>query len=546
MRLERPVLSGKGASQCCPRRRQVGGPHARLPADGGDACQIGNPPCIRHLLLLATAKLLVAIALRKNRLYALSLLQNNLDMPTPRVSCSQCRAAKAKCSYIPGDQSCTRCAQRRVLCELPGHRVNSTQEPSANGSDGSNLQTGALNERIGKIEKLLVELKSAMPISARKTDHRNHSVDESTKLGSSMPTPAVEQPSVLATRCSLPPMEEGQALLTEYLREFNNTVPLLVPEAIVSHMRDCYSGAAKGVASSWVLTYFVFGIAHRLRALDPSVRSEETFKTEQYLDKCLSSFSNVLLEEPNERIVQCLLGIAIMLQDSPKSHRVSSFVSIALRMAQELGYNEASISGSNQKVTGYLFWIAFSMDANLSMCALRPNTQKYEGISISLPHADDNDWWGLRTDNDDRRTNGPVEINFFFLNCSLAIVQAQALEEVFSPKANLQPVQYNFALHTVISKLAAWRRDSRIDSAEGLPSSELLHLAMLEASYFRTMYQFLAAQQIGVVGFRYDLFSHAVFQLLNHSQPARKLYEDARKLLNLLASPPIGILSLNR
>jgi hypothetical protein len=60
------------------------------------------------------------------------------------------------------------------------------------------------------------------------------------------------------------------------------------------------------------------------------------------------------------------------------------------------------------------------------------------------------------------------------------------------------------------------------------------------------MYQFLAAQQIGVVGFRYDLFSHAVFQLLKHSQPARKLYEDARKLLDLLASPPMGILSLNR
>ncbi|GAB7332351.1 hypothetical protein MBLNU13_g04173t1 [Cladosporium sp. NU13] len=359
-----------------------------------------------------------------------------------------------------------------------------------------------------------------------------------------MPNPAVDQSSVLPTRCSLPPMEEGQALLTEYLRGFNSKVPLLAPEAIVSHMRDCYSGAAKGVASSWVLSYFVFGIAHRLRALDPFIRSDETFKTEQYLDKCLNSFSNVLLEEPNERIVQCLLGIAIMLQDSPKSHRLSSFVSIASRMAQELGYNEVSISGSSQKVTCYLFWIAFSMDANLSMCTLRPNTQKYADISINLPNANNNDWWGIRPDSDDKQTNGLMETNFFFLNCTLASIQAQALEEVFSPKANLQPIQYNFALHTVITKLEAWRRDRYIVPAESLESHELLHLAMLEASYFRTSYQLAAAQQVGVVGFRYDLFSHVALRLQIH--PQRSTLEDARSLLSLLASPPLGILSMNR
>jgi hypothetical protein len=473
-------------------------------------------------------------------------------MPTPRQSCSRCRKDKARCSYIIAHESCTRCIQRHLVCELPVGRTRSTQDLNADGADGEQLQTAALNQRIGKIEELLIELKSALPLSARNANVENRPIDQPVDSGPSNFDSPIDHSSRLGPmsdlpkRCSLPTMEEGQALLTDYLRDFNSRVPLLAPEAIVSHMRDCYSGAAKGFASSWVLTYVVLGIAHRLRALDPSVRSDETSKSEQYLDKCLNSFSNVLLEEPNERIVQCLLGIAIMLQDSPKSHRVLSFVSIALRMAQELGYNEAGPSGSNQRLASYLFWIAFSMDANLSMCALRPNTQKYSEISINVPQAaGDHDWWDMHSGDDGKRKNASPGPNFLFLNCSLATIQAQALEEVFSPKVNLQPIQYSFALNNVYTKLAEWRKDTQIASAEGLQNSELLHLTMLEASYFRTLYQLVAAQQIGVISFRYDLFSHVALRVQKHSQGST-FFEDARRLLSLLALPPIGILSLNR
>ena len=473
-------------------------------------------------------------------------------MPTPRRSCLRCRADKARCSYIPGDQSCTRCIQRQVACELPVDFARFTQGLNASGTDGSQLQTAALNQRIDKIEELLVELKSALPMSARKTDNGDRTVDKYMSAGSSTldsrdsqssrSDPVSREPP---TGCFLPPVEVGQGLLTDYLRDFNSKVPLLAPEAIVAHMRDCYSGAARGVASSWVLTHFVFGIAHRLRALDPSIRSDETSKAEQYLDRCLSSFSNVLLEEPNERIVQCLLGITFMLQDSHKSHRVSSFVAIALRMVQELGYNETGTPQSDNKVASYLFWIAFSMDADFSMCALKPTTQTCAEISISLPNANDHDWWDMRSAKDDKRMDRSPGTNFFFLRCSVASIQAQALEEIFSPTTNLQPVQYDLALRTMIVKLATWRRNSSIEPAKGLHTSELLHLTMLEASYFRTMYQLVAAQQIGVINFRYDLFSRAALSSQKHSQQSI-LYDDAHKLISLLASPPIEILSVNR
>ena len=351
------------------------------------------------------------------------------------------------------------------------------------------------------------------------------------------------------THCFLPPLDEGHALLTEYLRDFNSKVPLLEPEAIYSHVRDCYSGSAKGVASSWILTYTVFGIAHQLRALTPVATRSDTVGAGYYLDKCLDSFSRVLLEEPNERLVQCLLGVAIMLQHSGNSHRVASFISIAVRMSQELGYNEAQISANHDpsqgRVENYLFWISFFMDADLSMYALKPSTHKHTDITTGLPNAHDGDWWSTYRESSFDGTNGPPGINIFFLHSSLAIIQAQALEQVFSVKANLQPTQQIIAVQSITARLATWRWDSGLDAVTGLQGSDQLHLALLEASYFRTVYQLEASRQIGRFTYRKDMFSHVALRSQRYGQQS-KVYEDACRLLSLLASLPAGSACLSR
>jgi hypothetical protein len=324
---------------------------------------------------------------------------------------------------------------------------------------------------------------------------------------------------------------------------------LLNPEAIWTHMRDCYSRAADGVASSWILTWLVFGIAHQLRALSPVATRNDTVRAEYYLDKCLDSFARVLLEEPNEKLVQCLLGVAIMLQHSAKSHRVASFISIAVRMAQELGYNEAHISGSYDSAQGrvesYLFWICFFMDADLSMYALKPSTHKHSDISIGLPNAHYGDWWSRDTDGSLDGASSPPGINVFFLHSSLAVIQAQALERVFSVKANLQPTQQSIRVQSITAKLAAWRWNSGLNAVTDLQGSDLLHLVMLEASYFRTVYQLEASQQIGRFTHRQDMFSHIALRAQRHSQQSG-IYEDACRLLSLLASLPADIACLSR
>jgi hypothetical protein len=486
-------------------------------------------------------------------------------MPTPRKSCLRCHADKARCSYISRYQSCIRCIQKKIACELPvgsrrfaqaAEEDNDELTASSSYTHQSQSQTAALNSRIDKVEKLLADLKGSLPVSSSTANGGHRQIDEPTTAAPSIhlsrvdhtPTAGLSnKPSPSA--CSLPLLEDGQALLSEYLCNFNSRIPLLAPEAIVSHMRECYSGAAKRVPSSWILTFLVFGIAHRLRALDQSKRQDSTSQAEHYLDRCLDNFSKVLLEEPNERIVQCLLGTAILLQGSDKSHRVASFVAIAMQMAQELGYNEACMSGSKNpsqiKVENNVFWIAFYMDADLSMCALKPITQKHTDIMIELPSVHNDDSRAMSSDGIASGTGSPPGISFFFLHASLAVIQAQALEEVFSPRANSQPTQQSIAVHAIMTKLSRWREHSKLTSHDGFPVFDLLHLATLEAAYFRTLYQLLAAQQTASFTYRQDLFSHITLRAQRHARPSA-FYDDATRLLSLLALLPAEIASVNR
>jgi hypothetical protein len=148
-------------------------------------------------------------------------------------------------------------------------------------ANGSGLHTKALNQHIDEVEKLLAQLKSALPGSTREVNDEDSRPDKPVT-----PTSPINVPA--SGRCFLPSLDVSQALVSDYVHDFNKRIPLPAPEAIVFRIRDYYPGVAKGMASSWILTYFVFGIAHQLRALCPSATSYDRSQAEMYLGKCLN------------------------------------------------------------------------------------------------------------------------------------------------------------------------------------------------------------------------------------------------------------------
>jgi hypothetical protein len=347
--------------------------------------------------------------------------------------------------------------------------------------------------------------------------------------------PSMSLEDCISGKCFLPPPDEASSLLKEYLHDYNSRIPLFNPETICMHMRDCYSGAADGSPKSWVLAYITLGFGHRLRAMSLFAAVDDNSKADWYLNKCLSVLPDLLLEEPTLELVQALLGVSVLMQSSDRSRKAALFVSTAMRMAQNLAYNESGEddeqNSSKEKQELYVFWIAFFMDTAMNLRATRPNTTKLVDISAPLPHLGS-------LDPSTRDGNGlNREVNMFALHTSLAFIQAEALEELFSVKARRRsaPSIAN-ALKSVISKLGNWNKNNPlagVDASSILKSmylSDVMHAIVLEATYFETLYQLHAANALGAFASRLNVFSPDGLRMAGR-KTLFELYADAHRFL---------------
>lgn len=346
--------------------------------------------------------------------------------------------------------------------------------------------------------------------------------------------------------CYLPPKNQGSSLLNEFLHDFNSKIPLFSPESIYTHVRDCYSGEADGTPLTWVLTYLVFGIAHRLRAMSLFALADDTSKSDWYLKQSLAVLPELLLQEPSVPLVQALLGVSILLQTSVRVKRASIFICTAMYMAQDLGLNDASQVPSgdhpNDRVARYLFWIAYFMHTDECLSEVRPLTQRLADISTPLPESHAGDWWtsGEGTQGQSEQWNS----NVFALHAQLAVIQAESLEELFSVKARERSATSQAASYNnVITKLAGWRSKSVFTSLSprdiytSMYRSDLVHTIILEATYFRTLYQLHAASALGGFTRRIDVFGPMALRSMA-AIGTHALHQDARRFLTLIALMP--------
>lgn len=353
--------------------------------------------------------------------------------------------------------------------------------------------------------------------------------------------------------CFLPPADEGYSLLSEYLYDFNSIIPLFHPETIYKQIRACYAGEAVDETQRlyWVSTYVTLGIGHRLRAMSLFGSPEDTSNGDFYLNKCLDILQDLLLEEPSLQLIQALLGLSILLQTSYRSQKAALLVATALRMAQDLGYNEVVSENDQESVVGkqgvYLFWIAFSMNTSISLRASRSTTQRVVDIAVPLPNAHAADWWTLGP-SDNRCIT--MKVNIFTLHASLALIQAECSEDLFSVSARRQPPRSTTAtFNNLVIRLDSWKRSNPLTTMEAstmlaeMYQSEILHCVILESSYFETLYRLHASKTLGAFTHRLDVFSNTSLK----SASARihfDIFTDAQKLLQMSGLIPQGNLSV--
>ena len=353
----------------------------------------------------------------------------------------------------------------------------------------------------------------------------------------------------LAQLChrDLPSAHEASLMLQEYLMDFNAVIPLFDSRAIVVHFQNCYSGRPDVNGVSWGTLYVVLGIAHQLRAMIPLATPDDNIRAFKYLERCMRRLPDLLMDTPSLALIQCLLGVAIIVKGTPRSRSAALFVSIAMRLAQDMGYNARRMQNGNGGIEAeqenLVFWIAFLLDADHSLRSNRLPTQSYEHIDVELPDEDPISGAGtVRTD------VGSLKANILRLRVEMSLIQAEIMEELFSVKARRKPVTELTRIADLITlRLHRWR-DSWVfqvnpnDLKLMLQRSEMVHVLVLEAAYFTT--NCALESEIIQTGQRSDC-SIFTSDMLTKQAAIKEppCYHHARRLLELMAVSPSGDIS---
>ncbi|KAL5416837.1 hypothetical protein PMIN03_001907 [Paraphaeosphaeria minitans] len=351
--------------------------------------------------------------------------------------------------------------------------------------------------------------------------------------------------SVIApnTMCakSLPEPELGASLLAEFLVDFNTVYALYRPNEIADHIRICYEGRSDGTALAWASAYVVLGIAHRARAQSNIATPMDNELADYYLHKILPTVSGLLIAAPTLGLVQCLIGLAMLIRTSSHSQPSGVFISTALRIAQFLAYEQDdgnTTSGLEVDVEQQrrVFWCAFMLDTGESVFSNGPSTRRKEDIRAPFPNENPQDSLGSVT-----AAEGDWKVNLFALRIRLALLQSDAIDKVLSISA--RGGDREAAAQDVLSRLQAWRdnevfRQRPEQLMQLLYRSDLMHVLAVEASYFATVFRINAFLSLGKNPL-VNPFSADVLAILAGTKK-HGAYKDAERLLTHLTLIPHG------
>jgi hypothetical protein len=360
------------------------------------------------------------------------------------------------------------------------------------------------------------------------------------------PCDDVPEEKISTCHDTLPAPQLGASLLAEFLVDFNTVFPLYRPYAIVNHLRICYEGGSDGSALAWASAYVVMGLAHRMRAMSAVATPQDDEMADWYLAHILPTLSGLLVAPPSLGLVQCLLGLAMLIRSSANTTPHALFVTTALRIAQTLAYEYFNVDCQDTECDAQdleqqrrVFWLAFMQDTEESILSNIPSTHRREDITADLPETDPEDSFGAV-----KAAEGDWKINLFALRIRLVLLQAEAIEDILAIKARkTTPQELKGKVVNVLGRLQAWRenevcRFSPAELTQLLYRADVIHVLSLEASYFATVFRLRSFVILGMDP-RINPFSMQALGKLA-AQKEHGAFVEAKRVLDLLATTPHG------
>ncbi|KAJ5198271.1 uncharacterized protein N7498_007388 [Penicillium cinerascens] len=348
---------------------------------------------------------------------------------------------------------------------------------------------------------------------------------------------------------SIPRSTETWMLVQEFLDDFNCAIPLFDKDWVRATFIRLYEDGETLPGNSSLAFHIILAIAYRLRAQSPLSNNSDDLQAREHLKVACSQLGNLLMQEPSLSQVQCLVGIATVLQGTHAAGRAAIVISSALRITQQLGVSrpsDAQIDLPDRCQLQLVFWIAFFTDVSICMRTKQAPTIIVGDGQFDLPPERPSDGSGMIL-----AVNDEYSFNILRFHVQLAVLQNQVLVSTSSPRPTYRgraPTGESFQI--LCQAFRAWRLS--LPAAINLPGmysslhrSDIVHVLILEAKALETVCAIHGITNDTPANLKSDHLS-GDNQPLSFISENSLVVEEARRFLNLLALAPVGDVACNR
>ncbi|KAM0247753.1 hypothetical protein ACHAQJ_009714 [Trichoderma viride] len=233
----------------------------------------------------------------------------------------------------------------------------------------------------------------------------------------------------------MPPLEEALPIIEHYFRIFNSGTPIFDQGEFMSMMNNWYSNPATRNRATWAALQIVLALS--LRVPEPGVVDSGPQKAQlanSYLRNAQSVVSELVMRDSDLLGIQVLLCIVILFQDSVDPKPSSVIVGTAMGLAHRLQLHSSSsaryLSPEETKQRILVFWIAYTLEKDISLRARTPSVQNDDDIDIPLPPVVSPDGTGVISTLDGRN-----HFNHFRHRIDLAYIQGKIYNLLYSSRA---------------------------------------------------------------------------------------------------------------
>lgn len=233
----------------------------------------------------------------------------------------------------------------------------------------------------------------------------------------------------------LPSKADTTDLIGEFFGKYNKAIPLFNESSFMRLVQRQFSWNLDESPSWWASFNVALAFGYMERDQKSPDGSGDMQKSLGHIKNALNVVVEFFIRTADIFAAQALLSLALFFQRTPNPQPLFMFAAAAMRLSQSMGLHRANTFGfspAEVEERRRTFWVAFILDADISVRTGRPSVQDVKEFDVPLPSKRPQDALGIMT------IDG-VQINYFHILAEFSLVQRQIHRHLYTATAFRKP-----------------------------------------------------------------------------------------------------------